>query len=250
MQIDWTTFALEIINFLVLVWILKRFLYRPVLDTLARRRAGVERVLAEARETEASARALQDQYASRLADWEEEKGRARGQLDAELTVERSRQMQALGETLAEERQRNAAVDAHKQQEIERAHEISAMAQAQRFTATLLTRLASPAIEARLVDLLLEDWAGLPESQFAVLRSAGEAEGAGIVVTSAFALAPEQQRRISAAVAARLQPPLAVSFREDPQLLSGLRLSLGPWHLNLNFADELAGFAAAANHVDR
>ena len=39
MQIDWTTFALEIINFLVLVWILKRFLYRPVLDTLARRRA-------------------------------------------------------------------------------------------------------------------------------------------------------------------------------------------------------------------
>ena len=63
------------------------------------------------------------------------------------------------------------------------------------------------------------------------------------------LAPEQQRRISAAVVTRLQQQLAVSFREDPQLLSGLRLSLGPWHLNLNFADELAGFAAAANHVD-
>ena len=250
MQIDWTTFALEIINFLVLVWILKRFLYRPVLDTLARRRAGVERTLAEARETEARAKTLQDQYASRLAEWEGEKASARGQLDAELTLERSRQMRVLGETLAEERQRNAAVDAHKQQEIERAHEISAMAQAQRFTAALLTRLASPAIEARLVDLLLEDWAGLPESQFAVLRSAAETEGAGVVVTSAFALAPEQQRRISAAVAVRLQQQLAVNFREDPQLLSGLRLSLGPWHLNLNFADELAGFAAASNHVDR
>ena len=249
MQIDWTTFALEIINFLVLVWILKRFLYRPVLDTLARRRAGVEHTLAEARETEARAKALQDQYASRLAEWEGEKASARGQLDAELTVERSRQMRVLGETLAEERQRNAAVDAHKQQEIECAHEISAMAQAQRFTATLLTRLASPAIEARLVDLLLEDWAGLPEPQFAVLRGAAEAEGAGLVVTSAFPLAPEQQRRISAAVGARLQQ-LAVSFREDPQLLSGLRLSIGPWHLSLNFADELAGFAAAANHVDR
>ena len=73
MQIDWTTFALEIINFLVLVWILKRFLYRPVLDTLARRRAGVEHTLAEARETEARAKTLQDQYASRLAEWEGEK---------------------------------------------------------------------------------------------------------------------------------------------------------------------------------
>ena len=129
-------------------------------------------------------------------------------------MERSRQMQALGETLAEERQRNAAVDAHKQQQIERAHEISAMAQAQRFTAALLTRLASPAIEARLVDLLLEDWAGLPESQFAVLRSAAETEGAGAVVTSAFAPAAaaacrELPRRPATALGpAALPRPLA------------------------------------------
>ena len=31
MAFDWTTFGLEIINFLALLWILKRFLYRPVL---------------------------------------------------------------------------------------------------------------------------------------------------------------------------------------------------------------------------
>ena len=59
MRIEWTTFAFEIINFLALVWILKRFLYRPVLDTLSRRRAGVERTLAEAGEIAARAKALQ-----------------------------------------------------------------------------------------------------------------------------------------------------------------------------------------------
>ena len=31
MELDWTTFVLEIVNFLVLVWILQRYLYRPVL---------------------------------------------------------------------------------------------------------------------------------------------------------------------------------------------------------------------------
>ena len=41
-------FVLEIINFLVLVWILKRFLYKPVLDVIARRRAGIEKTLADA----------------------------------------------------------------------------------------------------------------------------------------------------------------------------------------------------------
>ncbi|MER2603590.1 MAG: F0F1 ATP synthase subunit B, partial [Candidatus Competibacter phosphatis] len=31
MQIDWFTVAAQIVNFLLLVWLLKRFLYRPVL---------------------------------------------------------------------------------------------------------------------------------------------------------------------------------------------------------------------------
>ena len=34
MNIDWTSFSLEIINFLVLVWLLKHFLYKPVMDII------------------------------------------------------------------------------------------------------------------------------------------------------------------------------------------------------------------------
>ena len=53
MAIDWTTFTLEVVNFLVLVWLLKRFLYQPVLEVLGRRQAGVAHTLAEARRAEA-----------------------------------------------------------------------------------------------------------------------------------------------------------------------------------------------------
>ena len=49
MELNWSTFVLEILNFLVLVWILKRFLYKPVLAVIARRREGIEKSLAEAR---------------------------------------------------------------------------------------------------------------------------------------------------------------------------------------------------------
>ena len=37
MELNWTTFALEAVNFMVLVWILKRFLYKPVLAAIAQR---------------------------------------------------------------------------------------------------------------------------------------------------------------------------------------------------------------------
>ena len=48
MEFDWTTFALEALNFLVLVWLLKRFFYRPVLAVIEARRAETAKTIADA----------------------------------------------------------------------------------------------------------------------------------------------------------------------------------------------------------
>ena len=248
MQIDWTTLVLEIINFLALVWILKRFLYKPVMEAIAARQRRVEGKLAEARVIEDSARELERQYQRRLADWDMEKAKARAALDTELLQERNRQMQALDKALLEERERVAAVTAHKQQEAQRELEVEALAHAQRFAAALMARLADPVVEARFVDLLFEDWANLPDTQVESLRRAVLVDKAKATVTTAFPLLPEQRREIESALQSRLEADLVVAFDEDPNLLAGVRLSLGPWQLNMNFADELASFKAAANHV--
>ena len=95
MQIDWTTLVLEIINFLVLVWILKRFLYRPVMEAIAARQQRVEGKLAEARAIEDGARELQQQYQRRLADWDMEKAKVRAALDTELLLQAAASHEAL-----------------------------------------------------------------------------------------------------------------------------------------------------------
>lgn len=248
MQIDWTTLVLEIINFLVLVWILKRFLYKPVMEAIAARQMRVEGKLAEARVIEDGARELERQYQRRLADWDMEKAKARAALDTDLLQERNRQMQALDKALLEERERVAAVTAHKQQEAQRELEVEALAHAQRFASALLVRLADPVVESRFVSLLFEDWANLPDTQVESLRRAVLVDKAKATVTTAFPLSPEQRREIESALQSRLEADLVVAFDEDPNLMAGVRLSLGPWQLNMNFADELASFKAAANHV--
>ena len=248
MQIDWTTLVLEIINFLALVWILKRFLYTPVMETITARQKRVEGRLAEARAIEDGAKELERQYERRLDDWDMEKAKARASLDAEMLQERNRQMQALDKALQEERERVAAVAAHRQHDVQRELELEAMANAQRFSSALLARLADPVIETRFVDLLFEDWANLPDTQLESLRRAVLVDKAKAVVTTAFPLAAEQRQKIEAALKSRLEADLVVAFDEDPGLLSGVRLSLGPWQLNMNFADELASFKAASNHV--
>lgn len=249
MSFDWTTFALEIINFLALVWILKRFLYQPVLATLAQRRAGIERTLAEARQTEERAVTLKTQFENRLADWDQEKAAARVQLETELALERTRQMQVLTKALAEERERSRAQEAHRQEELRRELETQALAQARTFASRLLSRLVSLELETRLVDVFIEDFSRLPDERLAGLRAAVQTPGTHATVASAFALPESQRQRIAAAIAARLNLQLPLAFIEDSNLISGLRVSVGPWQLNLSLADELALFAAAANHAD-
>ena len=48
MRIDWSTLALQTVNVLVLVWLLARFLFRPVMAIIAERRIAAEKLLADA----------------------------------------------------------------------------------------------------------------------------------------------------------------------------------------------------------
>ena len=114
MELSWTTFVLEIINFLVLVWILKRFLYKPVLKVIARRQAGIEKRLSDAEALHADAEKLQIQYEGRLADWEQERQQARESLARELDTERTRKMEELQTALKQEREKARVAESHRQ----------------------------------------------------------------------------------------------------------------------------------------
>ena len=95
MELNWSTFILEIINFLVLIWILKRFIYKPVLNVIAQRRTTIENQSAEALRLHEEATDLKNQYQNRLSDWEQEKQQARDAVNQELEIEKARQLQAL-----------------------------------------------------------------------------------------------------------------------------------------------------------
>ena len=55
MQFDWVTFLLEFVNFLVLVWLLTRFFYKPVRNVIEARKKSIEHKIAEAEKTRTEA---------------------------------------------------------------------------------------------------------------------------------------------------------------------------------------------------
>ena len=227
MQLDWTTFALEIVNFLVLVWLLARFLYRPVASAIAERRAAIEQAMKEAADARGKAAALEAQVHGRLAEWEREKSRLRGELDKALEAERTKRLAALQDELERERSRSEA-----------------LAQAAAFGARLLRPLAGPDLEARIVELALSEAGHLPAERGQALKSARAAQ-----VASAYPLAEAQRRRITDALQILSEHPLSCSFKEDKALLAGLRIEIGPWVFAANLRDELAAFAESGRGGD-
>ncbi|MBI2753781.1 MAG: F0F1 ATP synthase subunit delta [Betaproteobacteria bacterium] len=248
MAFDWTTFALEIVNFLVLVWILSRFLYQPVRRAIAERQAGIERTLAGAKAAQAGAQALKGQYENRVADWEKEKAEARARLAAEIDAERGRAMDALRASLEQEGERIRALERRGALELRQQMEEAARLQGAQFVARLLARIANPGLQESIREALVEDLQHLPERQVESLHAARQA-GDRIAIASAYPLDEEQRTNLVQALGRATGLPVQCEFAQDPELIAGFRISIGPWVLRSNLRDELK-FFAEARHAGR
>ena len=246
MELNWSTFLLEIINFLVLVWILKHFLYRPVLDLVARRRERIEQTLVEARGELQAGKDLQRQFESRLADWEREKETALGALQRELADMRRQRLKALDAELADQREKDRVLARRERHEQERRLESRALALGANFAARLMERVAAPDLEKRLVAMALEDMAAITQTQRKSLTRALRENDAQAEVISTYTLDDGQRQALQAALADLAGFEVKCRYQEDPNLIAGLRLKLGSWVLHANLHDELKGFAEAGH----
>ena len=239
MHFDWGTFLLEVLNFFVLLWILRRFLYQPILGVIAARQQKINDLLEDARQRQAEADAARQDFAARLAHWEQEKTQARHELTRDIAAERQRRLADVEQEAEEARARRRAREEQDRLECQRVGEQQALALGGRFVSRLLGRVASPELEQRLIAAMLADLSGLPPADIERVRAALREDGLEII--SAFPLPVQARDALMAALAQRLGELPTPVFRENPDLLAGLRLHAGSWVLAANLRDELKFF---------
>jgi F-type H+-transporting ATPase subunit b len=246
-EFDWTTFALEALNFLVLVWLLKRFFYRPVLAVIEARRAESAKTITDAEAVRREAEGLKSEYQAHLAEVDKERAAAKARLDEEIAAERARRLAALEAEIAEERKRREALEARERSELEHALERQAMAIAARFATRLLERLAGPELEAKLADLALSEIEAQAPDKLEALRTALREPGVTIKVVSAYPLDAARRAAFTQALGRLAGQALAPKFAEDTVLKAGICIMAGSWVLMANLRDELNFFATAFEH---
>lgn len=247
MEFDWTTVILEMLNFLVLIWLLKRFFYRPVLAVIEKRRTENEKIIADAEAQQRAADTLKGKYERRLAQVAKERELAMARLDEEIAGERVRRLAAVEVEANADLQRRHMLEAREASEREAAMAREAVAIAGRFASRFLERLAGPELEAKLVDLALAELNTATPEKLADLRTALRDPSTSIKVVTVYPLDTTQRATFVAVLGKLAGREVTPQFQEDATLKSGLCLMAGAWVLMANLRDELNFFTSAVEH---
>lgn len=241
MELNWSTFFLEIVNFLILMWILNYFLYRPVMTALEKRRATIETSLQEASDKMEQAETLQAQYQKRLSEWAHEKQQLKAQLEQSLQQEREDQLKQLKDELYAEREKEEVIARQSLAETQSSYQRIAHEQGGKFAAKLLSSIAGPESELRLFDLLIEKIEGLSTENIAILQNACHSAPDKISVASAYPLPSKQSKQLEAKFSELCGKAVRIKFHQTPELIAGLRIHIGAWSVRMNLFDELNHF---------
>lgn len=242
MQLDATTFILELINFVILVWLLNRFLFKPVLAVMDRRRKQIDTEKDEIDQARKEAEALQEKHNAALKDWEKEKRRLREELEQELSSRRDEGIKAAREAQEREQSRLKAVEEGKREEWRKQTERKALMLGSAFAAKLLERLGGSTLDEKLVDLMLEDVSGWSAEQRMVLKDAASKDGTGITVVSARELSASSRKALEQGLKGLLGKTSEFQYETDKSLISGVRVAVGPWVLQASLGDRLKFFS--------
>jgi F-type H+-transporting ATPase subunit b len=241
MTFDLTTFILEIINFLVLMWLLQRFLYKPVLRVIDERRSAVAKKVAEAQATSAEAQSLKEQYTSQLQDWEKEKAQLLESLRSELREQRKAGLEKLRLELEEEKMKTEAILQSKHKSEALRFEKESLALAAKFAGAVFSRLASPDLERHICKIFLDDLSKIDNDRLARISSEIQGAGDAISVTTAYPISQSLRTSITGAVNKHVGSPQTFQFNEDPALIAGIKLTAGGTVLQASLADALTFF---------
>jgi len=222
--IDWFTVSAQVVNFLILIYLLKRFLYGPILQAMDRREQEIGDRLREAAETRAAAeqeaedyrrkaREVEEERPRRLKAVEEEVGRHRRELLDKGKAEVEELREAWRKSMARE-QRNF-LDELKRRTGSEVVRIAGRALAELADADLAERLVARFCER--LDALSSDekerWSAAATQEEVALRSA-------------FELEPSLRGRIVSALQEVCGKELQFAYRTDPDMPLGLELTTG------------------------
>lgn len=250
MQIDWFTFAAQIVNFLILIWLLKRFLYGPIISAMDRREKTIRGRLEAAAQKEKEAQEKADALAAEREDLEARREELIAQARAEVEEKKKEwTAQVRREVEAQENRWREAVRQQQQAFLQELRDRAA-AQVIAIARRLIDDLAGEQLEQEVVRTFIRRLERLDrEGRTTVAQVIGETADSELVVHSSFDIPEDDRGRIQEVLREQLgRPDVKPRYKVTSALTFGIELKAGGWKLAWSLDDYLGTMEAELRGV--
>lgn len=240
MSIDPFTLIAQLVNFLILVLLLKRFLYNPIVRTMDEREHKIASQLEEARLKEEEAtrearvcaderRRLEDRRGEMLSEARREAEQWRRDLAARAHEEIEASKRRWGRAI--EREKQTFLRELRQRTGEEVYAISRRA---------LKELAGAELEDRMIDAFIVKLEQMDAEERAEIATAARRSPHGAIIYSTFAIDQDTRARLDAVVRETISWDIAIGFKLSSELICGIELRAGgrkaAWSLDSYLSD--------------
>jgi F-type H+-transporting ATPase subunit b len=251
MLIDWFTVGAQIVNFLILVWLLKHFLYKPILDAIDAREKRIAAELRDADTKKAEAEKERTDFEDKNKVFVEQRSALLGKAADEAKAERERLIDQAKKDAKGFRVTQA--DALRGDQIRLASEITLLAENEVFAIArkALTDLATVSLEERVGEVFTRRLRELDPKAKELLGAALKDSSQPDLVRSAFVLPADQRAAIQNALNESFSAAVRIKFEDSQEVICGIELTVNGQKVAWSISSYLAELSKNVSElVDR
>jgi len=224
MLIDWFTVIAQVLNFLILVWLLKRFLYKPILNAIDAREKKVADELADADAKETEAQKEKEEFKRKNEEFDQQRVALLNRVKDEAKTERQRLLEEARKEASDLRVKQLEALRNDKQNLHQA--ISRRAQQEVFAIArkVLKDLAGTSLEELTVDVFAQRLRELKGEDKEQLASALGTSSSPVLIRTAFDLPQAQRDLVKKTIKGTLGIEVQARFETVPDLVSGIELT--------------------------
>jgi len=248
MIINWFTIVAQALNFLILLWLMKRFLYKPILHAIDERDKLIAARLAEADEKKVQAQKEREDFRKKNEEFDRQRAELMEKAAGEAEAERKRLLEEArkaADALSASRQESLKSEARKLNQSIRRRTIQEVFAITRKT---LKDLAGTDLEERLGEMFANRLRDMDGPAKEGLAGAIKKASVPVLVRSAFDLPAKQQAAIQTLLKETFSDKVQVSFKTSPDLVSGIELTANGHKVAWSIDDYLSALEKGVEEI--
>ena len=239
MSLNWFTVIAQIVNFLILVWLLKRFLYAPILSAIEAREAKIASRIEESEHIKKDATIERESYTEKNEQFDKEKTKMLENAVKEVDEKRAELLEKARTEVKDMRDKfnKSLQDEYEQLGTDISDKISMEVLA--VIRTTLATLANEDLEQKIISVFVELLQKTDQKAWDALKEAMKADDKSLNVRSAFEMTEAQKDEIIREVKGKLGEKMKIHFSKAPEIISGIEVSADGYKIAWSISDYVA-----------